>query len=129
MKITKTQLKQIIKEELSSIMTERVVDMEFEEELVSVISDAKRALTGVPAANRYAKSLHRDLHDLLQRMNRELDFSSRDVKYLYKTLSELVGDLAAQIEEGGFDEDYLNSMKGWLAGLMPLTTKAYLRDR
>ena len=107
MKITKQQLKQIIKEEL----------------------DAQRALTNVPAANRYAKRLHRDLHDLLQRMNRELDYSSRDVKYLDKTLTELVGDLAAQIEEGGFDEDYLQSMKGWLNGLVPLATKGYLRER
>lgn len=126
MKITKSQLKQIIKEELSSVMTEAA--MSFEEDVTLTIKDARRALTNVAGANRYAKRLLRDLSDLRLRVQTELDESSPEVRALEKRLTELIKDLKIQLnEEGGFDEDYLQSMKGWLNGLVLVATKGLPR--
>ena len=98
MKITKTQLKQIIKEEVSNILAEKVVDASI--------------------------GLYGDLGDISHKIAAIDDGKNRDLHQLSKKIREVHLDTGQEIEEGAkFDEGYLKSLHNWLNEIVSLATR------
>ena len=89
MKITKTQLKQIIKEEVSNILAEKVVDASIGQDISLMVRDARQNMRDPTSARHYAKRLYGDLGDISHKIAAIDDGKNRDLHQLSKKIREV----------------------------------------
>jgi hypothetical protein len=124
MKITKSQLKQIIKEEVSNILAEKVVDASIGQDISLMVRDARQNMRDPTSARHYAKRLYGDLGDISHKIAAIDDGKNRDLHQLSKKIREVHLDTGQEIEEGAkFDEGYLKSLHNWLNEIVSLATR------